>query len=138
MTNAGQLSAPPSTPLIQLSKTQYAAVAGLALYLTGSLILWMWLLGDGANGTFRTLQWIGISAPTAPQSVDLLKVAYFTAVGGAVGGITFGMMNLQRHATSGTFKVVFAGDYVFRPFGAAALALVVLDRAWRNPNSPRR
>jgi hypothetical protein len=87
------------------------------------------LLGDGANGTFRALSWIAIGLPTSEESINLLKLAYFTAVGGAVGGITFGMMNLQRHATSGTFRIIFVGDYLFRPFGAAALALVVLALA---------
>ena len=129
MATTGDTQSGSSAPQLTLSRVQYAVAAVIALYLTGSLLLWLWLLGDGANGTFRSLAWVGIASPAAPDSVNLVKLAYFTAVGGAVGGITFGMMNLQRHTTSGSFKTVFLGDYLFRPFGAAALALVVLSLA---------
>jgi hypothetical protein len=106
------------------------AVAGLvAVYLTGSLLGWVWILGDGATGSFHLLKWLRIPLPTDSKVIDILKVAYFAGVGGGVGGVTFGMMNLQRHVTSGTFKAVYSGDYLFRPLGAAALALVVFSLA---------
>jgi hypothetical protein len=87
--------------------------------------MWLWVLADGATGKFGLLAAIGIPAITDADAANMVKLAYFAAVGGAVGGIAFGMMNLQRHATLGSFRPVFAGDYLFRPFGASALALVI-------------
>lgn len=101
----------------------------LAVYLIASIFFWAWVLGDGATGTFRTLTSLGMALPSDPDSVNLLKLAYFAAVGGAVGGVTFGMVNLQHHVTAGTFRAAYIGDYLFRPFGAAVLALVVFSLA---------
>lgn len=112
-----------------LPMVAYALAGVMAVYLTMSLLLWLWLLGDGAAGSFRVLAWLHIPLPTSTDAISLLKVAYFAAVGGGIGGVTFGMMNLQRHVTAGTFRSVFVGDYIFRPFGAAALALVVFSLA---------
>lgn len=116
-------------PVIRLSLATYLVGCILAAYLIASLFFWAWVLGDGATGTFRALTSLRLAAPTDPDSMNLLKLAYFAAVGGAVGGITFGMVNLQHHVTAGTFRVAFIGDYLFRPFGAAVLALVVFSLA---------
>lgn len=113
----------------ELTTTGKLTVAALALYLIASLPMWLWVLADGATGQFRLLATIGVPVITDAEAVQLVKLAYFAAVGGAVGGVTFGMMNLQRHATVGSFRPVFAGDYLFRPFGASALAMVVFALA---------
>lgn len=113
----------------ELTTAGKVTVAALALYLIASLPGWLWVLADGATGRFRLLTLIGIQTVSDTEAVNLVKLAYFAAVGGAVGGVTFGMMNLQRHATVGSFRPVFAGDYLFRPFGASALALVVFALA---------
>jgi len=103
-----------------------AIVPGLlALYLNLSLLAWGWVLLDISTGSLNVLRWLGIVLPENPEYVALLKLAFYAAVGGAAGGIVFGMQNLWKHATAGDFELMYAGDYLFRQFGAAALAVVV-------------
>ncbi|ESU21425.1 hypothetical protein FEDK69T_24920 [Flavobacterium enshiense DK69] len=66
-----------------------------------------------------------MTLPIENEKLILLKMAFYSMIGGAFGGISFGMMNLQRHTTADGFKLVFLGDYLFRPFGAAILAVVI-------------
>ena len=98
----------------------------VAVYLTLSLLAMGWLLLDISTGQFCSLKWIGIALPKDTEYVGLLKLVFYAAIGGAIGGITFGMMNLQQHtATKYDFNPAYLGDYVFRPFGSAALAVVI-------------
>lgn len=97
----------------------------LAIYLNLSLLVWGWVLLDVSTGTLHTIRWLGLVLPDDQAYVSLLRLAFYAAIGGAIGGIVYGMQNLWKHATAGEFRIVFAGDYVFRQFGAATLAVVV-------------
>jgi len=97
----------------------------LAIYLNASLLFWGWVLLDTSTETFNTLKWLRITLPQNDEYFVLLKLAFYAAIGGAIGGLVFGMQNLWKHATKDKFKIVYAGDYVFRQFGAATLAIVV-------------
>lgn len=104
---------------------KYIVPALVAIYLTVSVFFWGWLLLDVAFSNFKLLEVVGFKIPTNPDTINLLKMAFYSLIGGAFGGISFGMMNLQRYTTGNAFKIVFLGDYLFRPFGAAVLAVVV-------------
>lgn len=97
----------------------------LAVYLNLSLLLWGWVLLDVSTGTLNIVRWLGLVLPDNQEYISLLRLAFYAAIGGAIGGTVFGMQNLWRHTTAGDFKIVFAGDYLFRQFGAATLAVVV-------------
>jgi hypothetical protein len=98
----------------------------VALYLTLGLFAWGWLLLDVSAGQFKVFGWLGVTLPQDADYRGVLKLVCYAAGGGAVGGITFGMMNLQRHtAVKYDFKPAYVGDYLFRPFGSAALAVVI-------------
>lgn len=100
----------------------------VAVYLTLGLLALGWLLLDISTGQFGSLYWIGINLPKDAEYVGLLKLVFYAAIGGAVGGITFGMMNLQKYAAAkDAFNPAYVGDYLFRPFGAAALAVVIFS-----------
>jgi len=100
----------------------------VAVYLTLSLLAVGWLLLDISTEQFCSLYWIGITLPESAEYVGLLKLVFYAAIGGAVGGITFGMMNLQKYAAAqDAFNPAYVGDYLFRPFGAAALAVVIFS-----------
>ena len=77
------------------------SVPGLvAVYLTCGLLAVAWLLLDISSGQMRFLGWLGIQVPANPEYRGLLKAVLYAAAGGAVGGISFGMMNLQKHAAA--------------------------------------
>lgn len=97
----------------------------IAVYLTVSVLLWGWLLLDVAFNNFKLFYWLDLNLPTQHEKLVLFKMALYSLIGGAFGGISFGMMNLQRHTTANGFKIAYTGDYLFRPFGAAMLAVVV-------------
>ena len=98
----------------------------IAVYLTVCLFLAGWLLLDVSTGEFQAFDWVGITLPEDDVYQGLLKLVCYAALGGGIGGITYGMMNLQKH-TAGKydFQAAYLGDYVFRPFAAAALAVVI-------------
>ena len=96
----------------------------LALYLNTSLVIWGLILLDIATGSFNMLTLLRFSLPTG-ESLALLKLALYAAIGGAVGGILYGMQNLWKHTAAGDFEIVYIGDYVFRQFGSAALSVVI-------------
>ena len=118
-----------ASPSLKLALWVYLSSAILALYLCGTLVFWVWTLGDGAAGSFRLLTLLHVPIPKDADAINLVKLAYFTAVGGGVGGVTFGMVNLHKHVTAGTFRIEFSGDYLFRHLGSAALSLVVFSLA---------
>jgi hypothetical protein len=97
----------------------------IAIYLTVSAFFWGWLLLDVAFNDFTLFKYLHFTLPSEPIKINLLKIAMYSLIGGAFGGMSYGMMNLQRHTTLDGFKLVFLGDYLFRPFGAAILAVVV-------------
>jgi hypothetical protein len=98
----------------------------IAIYLTLSLFAWGWLMLDISTGQFHFLEWIGIALPRDSGYVSILKLVCYAAAGGAIGGIVFGMMNLQQHtAARNDFNPTYLGDYLFRPFGSATLAVVI-------------
>lgn len=97
----------------------------IAVYLTVSTFFWGWVLLDAAFNTFTILKFFHFNLPTNPNTISLLKISMYSLIGGAFGGISFGMMNLQKHTTSNDFKVAYLGDYLFRPIGSAILAVVV-------------
>jgi hypothetical protein len=98
----------------------------IALYLILGMAAIAWLLLDISTGQFRFFNWLGVTLPDKEEYVVLLKLVCYAGLGGALGGITYGMMNLQKHtAVEYDFRPAYAGDYVFRPFGAAALAVVI-------------
>jgi hypothetical protein len=103
----------------------YVVPAILAIYLNVCLLLWGWVLLDVSTGTLNIVKWFGLTLPVDSQYVTLLKLAFYAAIGGAIGGIVFSMQNLWKYVTKGKFKIVFAGDYFLRQFGAATLAVVV-------------
>lgn len=98
----------------------------IAVYLILSLLAAGWLLLDISSGQFRFAGWIGIALPENDDYLNILKLVCYAGIGGAIGGITYGMLNLQQHtAARYDFNPVYLGDYVFRPFGSAALAVVI-------------
>ena len=103
----------------------YAVPAILAIYLNVCLLLWGWVLLDVSTGTLNIVNWLGLKLPVDTQYIALLKLVFYAAIGGAIGGIVFSMQNLWKYVTTKEFKIVFAGDYLLRQFGAAALAVVV-------------
>jgi hypothetical protein len=128
LVDATQLVTPRKPPPKQglWDTVRRAIVPGiLAIYLNASLVLWGWVLLDVSTGTLNTIRWLGFTLPDNPEYVSLLRLACYAAIGGAIGGIVFGMQNLWKHTIRGEFKIVFAGDYLFRQLGAAALAVVV-------------
>jgi len=116
---------PASTQKQESEIRKYAVPGLLALYLNISLIVWGWVLLDISTETFNTLKWLRITVPKNLEFYAILKLVFYAAIGGAIGGIVYGMQNLWKHATKGNFKIVYAGDYVFRQFGAATLAVMV-------------
>ena len=126
MTEKSKETVIPASTHEQVSEIRKYLVPGiLALYLNISLIVWGWVLLDISTETFNTLKWLGITLPKNQEFFVILKLVFYAAIGGAIGGIVYGMQNLWKHATKGNFRVVYAGDYVFRQFGAATLAVVV-------------
>lgn len=97
----------------------------LALYLNFSLLIWGLILMDIATGSFGILKLFGYTIPRDPQVLGLLKLTLYAAIGGAVGGLLYGMQSLWKHTKGGTFAIVYIGDYLFRQFGSAALAVIV-------------
>jgi hypothetical protein len=98
----------------------------IAVYLILGLLAAGWLLLDISTGQFRFFGWIGITLPENDDYLNILKLVCYAGIGGAIGGITYGMLNLQQHtAARYDFNPVYVGDYVFRPFGSAALAVVI-------------
>jgi hypothetical protein len=116
---------PASPPKPKSEIRKYAVPGLLAVYLHISLIVWGWVLLDISTETFNTLKWLRITVPKNLEFYAILKLVFYAAIGGAIGGIVYGMQNLWKHATKGNFKIVYAGDYVFRQFGAATLAVMV-------------
>jgi len=70
-----------------------------------------------------------MTLPTSDRSIHLLTLAYFIAVGGAIGGITFGLKALHNHVANHSFEMAYVPDYLFRQFFAAVLALLVIALA---------
>jgi hypothetical protein len=98
----------------------------IAVYLILGLLAAGWLLLDISTGQFRFFGWIGITLPENDDYLNILKLVCYAGIGGAIGGITYGMLNLQQHtAARYDFNPVYVGDYVFRPCGSAALAVVI-------------
>ena len=104
---------------------KYVVPGLLALYLNLSLLFWGWLLLDFSTESFNAVKWLGLKLPADPEYIALLKLAFYAMIGGAIGGTVFGMQNLWKHATEGNFEIVYAGDYIFRQFGSATLAVVI-------------
>jgi hypothetical protein len=99
----------------------------IALYLNTCVLAWAWLLLDVSTGTFNTLRWLGLQVPTSSDYLTLLKLVFYAAAGGGIGGLVYGMQSLWKHTTRGRFALVYAGDYLFRQFGSAVLAVVIFS-----------
>ncbi len=116
---------PEPESITRSSVRAFIVPAGIALYLNASLIIWGWLLLDIATGTFNSLHWSGITLPNDKEFVALLKLAFYAMIGGGIGGLVYSMQSLWKYTTQRHFRIVYSGDYIFRPFGSAALAVAV-------------
>lgn len=108
------INKPPQTVIVQ---------AFLTVYLNITLILWGMLVFDVATLKFGFIKWllkIDQVEPTDPLILIMLAL-----IGGAIGGILFGMNKLYKYSIKGTFDIRFVGDYVFRQVGSAALGAII-------------
>jgi hypothetical protein len=71
----------------------------IAIYLTVSAFFWGWLLLDVAFNDFTLFKYLHFTLPSEPIKINLLKIVMYSLIGGAFGGMSYGMMNLQRHTT---------------------------------------
>lgn len=94
---------------------KYLAPAVVAIYLTISVFAWAWLPLDVVFERFSLLKELHFQIPAEPGKLYLLKIAFYAMIGGGLGGVSFGMMNLQRHTTGDSFKLPFIGDYIYPP-----------------------
>lgn len=102
----------------------YLVKAFLAVYLNICLVLWGMLVFDIATLNFGFFEWafkLG-NAYEPPATLILMMLAL---AGGGLGGVIFGIDKLYKYSVKDEFKLVFAGDYIFRQFGAAALGMIV-------------
>lgn len=97
----------------------------ITVYLTFALIIAGLMLFDVSTEKFWILNQLGFALRPDAEYISIVKLIFYTAIGGAIGAITFGMMNLQKRVTSNTFNPVYLGDYMLRPIGSAALAVVL-------------
>ena len=106
-------------------KTVVVVQAGIAIYLTVWLLLWAMFIFDVATLRFGVLKWL-FRLEEVPYSEPLLLILLALA-GGGIGGVIYGMEKLWKYATSKKhkFSTIYAGDYLLRQFGSAALGAIV-------------
>lgn len=95
----------------------------LTIYLNVTLILWGILVFDIASLNFGFLKWL-LRTDTV-EITDPLILIMLALTGGAIGGIIFGMNKLYKYSNKGSFDIRYAGDYIFRQIGSAALGAIV-------------
>lgn len=104
----------------------YVVKAVLAIYLNIMLFLWGMLAFDVATLRFNFIKWVfHITDPASFVVPDLLFLIALALVGGGIGGVIYGMEKLYKYSTSDEFELTYAGDYIFRQFGSAALGAIV-------------
>lgn len=108
------INKPPLTVIVQ---------AILTIYLNITLILWGVLVFDVATLKFGFIKWL--LKIDKVEETDPLILIMLALIGGAIGGILFGMNKLYKYSIKGKFDVRFAGDYIFRQIGSAALGAIV-------------
>ena len=102
----------------------YVIKVFLAVYLNVWLILWGMLIFDIATLNFGFFEW-AFKLGNAYEPPETLMLMMLALAGGGLGGVLFGIDKLYKYSVKDEFKLVFAGDYVFRQFGAAALGVIV-------------
>jgi hypothetical protein len=102
----------------------YVIKAFLAIYLNVWLVLWGMLVFDIATLNFGFFEWAFKLGDTYEPPATLILMMLALA-GGGLGGVIFGIDKLYKYSVKDEFKLVFAGDYIFRQFGAAALGTIV-------------
>lgn len=108
------INKPPLTVIVQ---------AILTIYLNITLILWGVLVFDVATLKFGFIKWL--LKIDKVEETDPLILIMLALIGGAIGGILFGMNKLYKYSIKGKFDIRFAGDYIFRQIGSAALGAIV-------------